>query len=359
MRPARPLTQLTRITIATALVAGIALSSLHRSQFVQAQEDGVSIQAVTAIPPRIGEDNTLVVKPGDKTQITLRVQNNSKQPVTIGSFAQDFIVSDDGETPIPVTENEEISNRWSLASWMVLAPNEQVVQPGQTAGVNVLIEVPADALPGGHYAMILHQPGTPGVSLTAPDGGNDTASEVSQKVGTLVYLRVEGPINYEAFVRGFTAPKFTEYGPVPFSFTADNRSDVHIRPQATIDIYDLLNRKVESLQVEIKNVFPFSSRLFETEWRKTWGWGYYRAQLTMSFGDQGQTITASIPFWFFPVKLVLAGLVGVLTLLAVGISLRRHLLHRSSDEQKRIALLEEKLRTLEKDKLRTYEDDKP
>ncbi len=359
MRPARPLTPISRTLVAIAIAAGIALSALHHMPVAVAQEAPLS-QGVTAIPPKIGEDDTLVVKPGEKTQATLRVQNNSTKAVTITSLAQDFIVQSDGETPVPVLGGEEVSNRWSLASWMIIAPNEQLVGAGQTVGVNVLIEVPADALPGGHYAMVLHQPSTPGASVKALDGAaNISASEITQKVGTLVYLRVEGPINYEAFVRGFTAPKFTEYGPVPFSFTADNRSDVHIRPQATIAIYDLLNRKVESIQVEPKNVFPFTSRLFEAEWRRTWGWGYYRAQLTMSFGDQGQTITASIPFWFFPVKLVLAGLVGVLTLLAVGISLRRHLLHRSSDEQKRIALLEEKLRTMEQEKLRTYEDDKP
>ncbi len=360
MRPARPLTTFSKTIIAVALVAGIAVSSLQVAPFTQAQQEAPARRGVTAIPPKIGEDDTLVVKPGEKTQVTLRVQNNSTEAVTITSLAQDFIVMEDGATPIPVSENEEVSNRWSLASWMIIAPNEQLVLPGQTAGVNVLIEVPADALPGGHYAMVVHQPNNPGASLKALDGTtNESASSISQKVGTLVYLRVAGPINYEAFVRGFTAPNFTEYGPVPFSFTADNRSDVHIKPQATIEIYDAFNRKIDSIQVESKNVFPFTSRLFEAEWRKTWGWGYYRAKLTMSFGDQGQVVTAIIPFWFFPIKLVLAGLVGLLTLLAVGISIRRHLIHRSGDEQKRITLLEEKLRTLEQDKLRTYEDDKP
>ncbi len=353
-RPHYPQKHISKVLIAAAIAAGIALAPLSASispGSVMAQAELAPNIRLTAIPPRLGEDNTLLVKPGEKKQISLRVQNASQQPVTISTFAQDFIV-EDGQTPIPVTD--EVSNRWSLASWMVVAPNNQVIQPGQTVGVNALIEVPEDALPGGHYAMVVHQPVAPGSAVVDE---NSSASSISQQVGTLVYVVVDGPINYEAFVRGFTAPQFTEYGPIPFSFTLDNRSDVHIRPQANIEIHDLLNRRVENLTVDTKNVFPFTSRLFEAEWPQTWGWGYYRAKLTVAFGDQGQIITDTISFWFFPVKLVIAGVIGLLSLLAAGIAVRRHLLHRSNDEQQKIALLEERLRKMEEGKLRKYEDD--
>ena len=347
---------LSSFLVAGALLTGVACTSIFSNAHpVQAQQAENQL-SLTAIPPRLGEDNTLTVKPGDTTQITLRVTNTSREAMTVESLAQDFIV-EDGETPIAVTE--EVSNRWSLASWMVIVPNKQVVQPGQTAGVNVLITVPEDALPGGHYAMITHQPALDSGLAQEESASNQAATGISQRVGTLVYLVVEGPINDEAFVRGFTAPEFTEYGPIPFSFTMDNRSDVHIRPQANIEIYDILNRRVENLQVESKNIFPFTSRLFEAEWPQTWGWGYYRAKLVVSFGDQGQVISDSISFWFFPIRLVIAGLIGLLSLLAAGIAVRRHILHRTGDEQKRIALLEERLRAMESDKMRKYEDDTP
>jgi hypothetical protein len=360
----RSLNTFSRLSITVALVAGIALTPLtsnFSTPLALAQEGSVAVQELTAIPPRHGEDNSLTIKPGERKQFTIRVQNSSNQAVTINSLAQDFIVQD-GETPIPVAPDEELSNRWSLASWMTIVPNEQLVLSGQTVGINVLIEAPADALPGGHYAMILHQPnaGDTTKKTTEKTVATETsASAVSQKVGTLVYLVVEGPINYEAFTRGFSAPKFTEFGPIPFSFTMDNRSDVHLRPQAKIEVSDVFNRTIETIPVETKNVFPFSSRLFDTEWQQTWGWGYYNAKLTVSFGNQGQLITDTIGFWFFPVKIVIAALIGLLTLVATGISVRRHLLHRNSDEQKRIALLEEKLRAMEQNKLRSYEDDTP
>jgi hypothetical protein len=357
MQTAHPRTYtLSSFLIAGAIFAGVACTTVfNNSQIAHAQEVESQL-ALTAIPPRLGEDRSLLVKPGETTQITLRVTNSTREAMTVESLAQDFIV-EDGETPIPVTE--EVSNRWSLASWMVVVPNKQVVQPGQTAGVNVLIKVPEDALPGGHYAMVTHQPAVEAGLAQDEVAANQAATGVSQRVGTLVYLVVDGPINYEAFVRGFAAPDFTEYGPIPFSFTMDNRSDVHIRPQANIEIYDLLNRRAENLQVETKNVFPFTARLFEAEWPQTWGWGYYRAKLVVSFGEQGQVITDTISFWFFPIKLVIAGLIALLSLLAAGIAVRRHILHRNGDEQKRIALLEERLRAMESDKLRKYEDDTP
>lgn len=357
-----PLKTASRTIAIVGITLGVALSPLATTLFLptaHAQEEVTTKNQLTAIPPILGENNTLTLKPGEKTQATLRVENNSNETLTITSRAEDFIVVD-GETPIPVPENQETSNRWSLASWMTIAPNEQVVAPGEIVGVNVLIEAPLDALPGGHYAMILHSPRVAGQNNRRVNATTGTSSSsISQNVGTLVYLVVEGPINYEAFTREFSVPGFTEYGPIPFSFTIDNRSDVHIRPQANIEISDFLGRTIESIPVEQKNVFPFTSRLFEAEWPQIWGWGYYTAKLTVSYGDQGQLITDTVGFWFFPIKIVIATLIGLMTLIAAGISIRRHVLHRGSDEQKRIALLEEKLRTMEQEKLRKYEDTQP
>jgi hypothetical protein len=366
MITARPRPLLTTGLIATSLSLAALLGTAADLNSVWAQETDSQVTQVqapstqttpqaaapgeitlTAIPPRYGDVETLKIKPGEKKQIQVRVRNSSNQTVTVESFAKDFVVGEDGSTPLPVTD--EVSNRWSLASWLVLSPNSQVLRPNQLGMVNVLIQVPADALPGGHYAMITHTPNVGALTEGASE------SKVNQQVGTLLYVQVEGPINEEAFIRNLTMPKLSEFGPVPFSFTVENRSDIHITPRIAIEIYNLFGSKVDTITLESKNIFPLMNRGFDGEWNRVWGIGPYKAKVTMSYGSTGQVVMTKTSFWLIPYRLVLAISVVLLTLLAAILLTRRHWLHRKGADQERVKQLEERLKELEADRLKDLE----
>lgn len=322
----------------------------------------INQSSLTAIPPRLGEDRSLKVKPGSKVQTSVRVRNGSSETLTIKSQAQDFIVGQNGSTPLPI--DNEVSNRWSLASWMMLTPNVQEVAPGEIATVNVVIEAPANALAGGHYAMITHEL-SDGTTSSAADAleaiqpqfklNRQSASVLQQRVGTLIYLAVDGPINEAAFVRELDFPQFSEFGPVPFSFLVDNQSDIHISPEIGVEIYNLLGRKVETIELEGNNVFPFIARDFSSEWDRVWGFGLYTAKVVMSYGEGGQVAQATTKFWLLPVTIILAALIVLLVLIAIGMVVRRHLLHRSDNERGRVEELEAKVRELEEEKLKQFD----
>ena len=326
------------------------------AQTVFAQSAALAESSLTAIPPRLGEDFSLKIKPGEKIQTSVRVRNGSSQAMTVQTLAQDFIVDLGGETPIPI--EGETSNRWSLASWLMLTPSVQIVQPGEIAIVNIIIQAPVDALPGGHYAMITHQPNAGG--LNAGGSTIDTsfsiipssAAALQQRVGTLLYVIVDGPINEAAFIRELNFPKFSEFGPVPFTFTVDNQSDIHISPQIGIEIYNLLGRKIETIEMETKNIFPFIARGFEGQWDRIWGFGPYKARAIMSYGTGGQVAIAVASFWLLPVTLLLAILIVLLVIATIFIAIRRHLLYRRGDQQAKIEILESKVSELEQEKLK-------
>jgi len=170
---------------------------------------------------------------------------------------------------------------------------------------------------------------------------------VSQRTGSLLYVIVDGPINQEAYIRDLAFPKFTEIGPVPFSFTAENRSDVHIRPQIGVEIYNIFGKKVDSLDIESKNIFPLTTRDFEGQWDRIWGFGPYKAKAVMSFGD-GNVAMATTMFWLLPIKIVFAAIITILSAIVIFIAIRRHYIHRNSDERKKIEDLESKVKELEK-----------
>lgn len=304
---------------------------------------------VVATPIKIGEDRSLLLQPGERRQIELRVRNVSSRTVDIVTSAQDFIVGEDGVTPVPLQTSDDVSNRWSLANWLTIVPNLQSVAPNETAGLNVLIEVPEDALPGGRYAMVVHEPMPEGTAARNADGTLDEASSqsrVSQKVGTLIYVVVDGPINESAFLRDLNFPSFTEFGPVPFSMSIDNQSDIHITPQITVEIRNMFGAVVETITLQPRNVFPLMSRQFDGQWDRVWGWGLYRATATMSYGDSGQIAITHSDFWFLPITLILGVGAGVLGAIAILIAIRRHLIHRNEQDRVRIQELESKLQQM-------------
>lgn len=324
------------------------------AQVVFAQTPTLAQSSLTAIPPRLGEDLSLRVKPGEKIQTSVRVRNGSSEAMTVKSLAQDFIVDIGGETPIPVNEN--ISNRWSLASWVIVSPSVQEVQAGETATINLIIEVPDDALAGGHYAMITHQPYTGSTEQPTNSLTQSPAASLQQRVGTLLYIIVDGPINEAAFLRGLNFPKFSEYGPVPFSFTADNQSDIHIRPQIGVEIYNLFGKKVDNIEMETKNIFPFIERDFSGQWDRIWGFGPYTAKAVMSYGSTGQVVAVTTTFWLLPITILMAIGIILMVMIAIFILIRRHLQHRGLSQQGQIENLQNKVIALEQEKLKKFEN---
>lgn len=352
-----------KLTLAS-LVAGLAIASqltlpssasaqeLTTSPTTLSVEAGSSLEkvTVTAIPPRVGEDGTLKASPGETLQANIKVRNNSDQTITVNSIVQDFIVGEDGETPVPIFD--DLDQRWSLTKWVTLSTQFQELAPNEIGMIAVIINVPQDALPGGKYAMVTHQP----VPANAGEeheimGAQESASRVSQRVGTLLYVIVDGPINEEAYLRDLTMPNFTEFGPVPFALAVDNQSDIHIRPQISVEIRNIFGKKVESIQLEQKNVFPLMSRDFSGVWDRVWGIGLYKATAVMSYGETGQVAKISRYFWLLPLTLILAFVILLLILIVLWIVIKRHLHHRNDVNQKRVEMLEKRLAELESNNL--------
>ena len=292
---------------------------------------------VTAIPPRLD----LKADPGQTLTANIKVRNDADINQLFTIDVQDFIVSDSIGTPIPVSNTT--GNRWSLKNWLSV-PDMIPVDAHTTQVIKVTFKVPATALPGGHYAMITYQPHG---DVKAADL-KKTGSIVAQRVGTLIYLGVNGPITQNANILKFTTDKFHELGPVNFQSTIQNLSDIHISPTGFISIYDPLNRKVSDIKVEVGNIFPEISRDFSSTWNQKWGWGKYRADLLLAYGTAGGTVAASIFFWLFPIRLVIYSLLAIVSILVIIILLSKRNKKHQEELEKEVSELKKELEQIEK-----------
>ncbi len=314
---------------------------------IQAQTGANNVQSVneaialTAVPPRLGDDYSLLVKPGETIQAVIEARNPQDAPVTVETFVRDFIIGDDGDTPIPV-EQEDANPRWQLSQWITLTPNSAVIDKRGTSTILVTITVPADAIPGGRYAMILHKP----VNSSGGELMDSSGAQINAQVGTLLYVIVDGPVTESAVVDKFAFKGFSEMGPVDYSLGIRNNSSYHIRPNATITIKNWFGAKTGEIALDQKNIFPDSTRGYTGQWNKKWGFGRYTAEITGTYGfKSANTLPIAIAkFWIIPVRLILAIILVIALVAAIIFSTRKKYSKMLEVEEEKVRKLDEKLK---------------
>lgn len=304
----------------------------------------LALGGLTALPARLGDDGALLAKPGEVIEIEVRVRNASDVPVRVQTLVEDFVIGEDGKTPIPVVGQRD--SRWSLSGWLRLVSSPELLAARESRVIPITITVPQDALPGGRYAMIMHEP--------LPDQ-KEAQTSVSQRVGTLLYLRVAGVVNEEAHIRNLTLPSFSEHGPVSLEFAVENLSDVHIRAQAQAIIRDPLGKEVARLELGEQNIFPYTMRSFSQNWNQKWGWGRYTAEVQVLYGSSNQVLTQTTAFWFFPLRLVLFILLALIVIFALVFAIVQRIQHNMKHEREQQRLLEERFELLKKERENTRE----
>ena len=280
--------QIRQTTVKTSLLLLLVTSSLLPKTVLAQSSFGLS-----AIPPRL----EIVVEPGEHATKEIKVRNESKTEKFITVNTKDFIVKDNQGTPIPLENVSEKDNRWAASSWIQVSPSKLVLKPGETKSLMLTVVAPENALPGGHYAMVLHTP-TNDATLAG------TGAAIEANVGSLVYVTVPGDIKQNAQVKEFAAPGFSEYGPIDFKSTIENLSDVHITPRGQITVKNMFGTTTAQLPLEETNIFPYTERSFENLLDKKWLFGRYQAQLNAAYGTTGGLLTATVFFWVIPWKLI-------------------------------------------------------
>jgi len=255
---------------------------------VQAQEStGLSISPLTF---------ELTANPGDVLANKLKIRNPSQSVLQVIIEVEDFAVSgEEGQVIIEPADTES----YSLASWITPIPRSFTLEPGAQETIDFIVEVPADAEPGGHYGSILAT-----IGGSSGDGEFQGAA-VAQKVGSLVLMTVAGDVKEDIRIKEFLVSEFFETGPIPFTIRFENKGTVHVKPLGFITITNWRDKKVVDLEFSAKNVLPNSVRKVDATWDKKWLFGKYTATIVGSYGNSNVPITPVVrSFWVVPWKIL-------------------------------------------------------
>jgi hypothetical protein len=293
---------------------------------------------ISAIPPRL----EATVEPDGANTYTLKVRNESPNARDIKVSLRDFIVTDNQGTPNFLDDlPQNLNNRWSASSWIQVSPSQLSLKPGETKTVRLTVMPPLNALPGGHYAAVIYTPDAFSLYNTI------TGSSIQTNVGTLLYITIPGDINQNASVVSFSAPKFSEFGPIDFTTTIKNSSDIHIQPVGAITVKNWFGRKTGQVSLDGTNIFPYTTRDFKNTLNKKWLFGRYQADLKAAYGSAGGLVTATLFFWVIPWRLIIL-IIAALAIITTLIFIIKHQPKKPKKTDDQVAQLEKELAALKK-----------
>lgn len=281
-------------------------------------------QALSISPPII----QLKADPGKSAQGTIKITNMSSDPAKLATQINDFTAKDESGVPSIIFEDKNDDNRYTLKNWITTEKSFDL-KSKESKTLQFTINVPANAEPGGHYAVVRFS-----VQGETP---TQTGVGINTSIGSLILLRVNGQITdtskladfYSATPR-YVKSGFFENGPIGFITRINNTGNIHNQPTGTIKVYNMFGKQVGTLRVNgdpsdaknpPRNVLPKSIRRFEQTLNTNWMLGRYKADLNLSYGD-GKVIQSTITFWVIPYKMIIltiVGIVALITALVIGI----------------------------------------
>lgn len=251
------------------------------------------------------------LNPGEKTTKEITVTNRTGSTLSFTIGMEDFKGSRDADQSVIFLGPEK--GPYSLRDWLKPELSEFTLEHGQRIHLPVEISVPLDADPGGHYGVVFASM-KPAASQS---GSGEPVSQVSivSRAGTLFFVRINGEIEEIGQLKSIeTQKKLYEKGPIPFQVFFENNGSVHLTPYGTIEIKNMMGKKVDSIELDPWFVMPDSLRMREASWNKEFLFGKYVAIVKVNRGYGDIIDQKSTEFWVIPWKIVLAGLIAIVLL---------------------------------------------
>jgi len=246
--------------------------------------------AVTIAPAKI-EFN---VNPGEEIKFSIYTRNDGEAAGELYSIVKGF-TEDEGGTKIWVEDAPEIE--WVKIPEKVSAPHGEMIE------VPVVINVPQDAPPGGHFLAI-------GFG-TMPAKQKGSGVSIGVNVLSLVYINVSGNRIDKISVSEFNAKKVYFSFPVKFAYKIKNEGNTYVRPTGDIEISNIFGKLVANLKVNERElqILPGKEKVLENEWKTNFAFGPYKAKFNIYYGlNQSQNLVFNYWFFMFPVKAVIIAL---------------------------------------------------
>ena len=287
-----------------------------------------------ALPVRANNDltaNTLKVTPlrtdvvsdpGGTVSVKVIVTNPSNQDIEVRPIQNDFISGDENGNPAIILDENEFAPTRSLKRF--LKPIGNVTIPAnKSQTIEVAIDVPVEAKPGGYFGAIRFAP-------VDPDSGGQVNMSVS--IASLILLTVNGDVpekldltNFDIEHKGSLVGGFV-VNPTNLVVSSrfKNDSNIQLAPFGKISVQ---KGEVVVYETDFNNkdpkdmILPDSARQWDTSLDGLDSFGKYTVKATFTYGSKNQTIEVEHSFWLITLPALIGGIVGTILVLGMVVGI--------------------------------------
>ncbi len=249
----------------------------------------------------------IFLNPGETTTRNISVINRINRNVDFKVETEDFIGSDNVNTPVILLGNEK--SPYSFKDNLIPESDSFDLKFGQKIELPITITAPENAQPGGYYSSV--------IVSSLPAIGDDESSagaKIVSRVAVLFFVRVNGPVNQQGQLDDFRiegGDSFMQKGPVNFEILFKNEGTVHLVPYGMVRIKNIFGKEVGKVPVDAYFSLPESLRYRQVTWAQERLLGRYTAELNLNRGYEGKEDISKISFWVIPWTYIVAVLIVI------------------------------------------------
>ncbi|HWB38915.1 MAG TPA: hypothetical protein VG604_01620 [Candidatus Saccharimonadales bacterium] len=267
----------------------------------------------------------VTINPGEHHTVTVYITNVGNVAAHLQAIINDFTASnDESGNPAIILDPTKFASSHSLKRLITPVPNF-TLNGGQTKGIDVVINVPKNAVAGGYFGAVRFAP------ASTTKGQNQNVS-LSGSVGSLILLKVPGDIKENVTIVSFDARKNDSPNTIFFSnkgITANvrfrNAGNIQEEPFGKILLKNRSGKVLASYEINNETppgeVLPDSIRKFTAHLKKVGSFGEFKIEGNFGYGSSGQLLSGSTTFYVIPVWLILAvlGVIALVLFLVFGL----------------------------------------
>lgn len=206
-----------------------------------------------------------------------------------------------------------------LPTWFKI-PGSIVLKAGESRQIPFTLNIPQNAPPGGHFAVIWWS--------TTPPGPAGQQVSITTKAGIVVYLRVSGDIKESADISLSVPGRIFGSLPVNIGVMVKNTGNSYIKPLGELTLRNIFGQTRLSAPVNKygTNILPESERSFDAAFDSSdFFLGPYTIKANIIYGDKATKFTDSYLIWILPWKgIVVIVLILLIIFLGIPRSIKRY-----------------------------------
>ena len=292
---------LLKILVPTAIL--IAFASITIVPSVFAQEDTTK-ESIT-LSPAVSKPTVNV---SEKTEGKLTVINDGLKDYRFLLYARPFSVKSESYDP----DYTEITDRTEAYQWIKFDKTDLNLAAGDRVSIGYTITVPKNASAGGHYAVLFAE--------TQPDEPSSTQVARKKRVGSLVYITVNGEIKQAGSLESWRAPFWQTQSPIKSDIRIKNSGNVHFQVDSKVIYSTVFNKKRFELNQQ-NLILPGTVRRIETPMQNSPYFGVFKVSGEANFLNKTETLPEK---WVILVPpTILFGLLTFCSIVLFGYIVRR------------------------------------